>query len=207
MRDENHGRVERLQHALEPLERLDVEVVRGLVEQKEVGLRRERPRERGPRQLSARERRNGAIEVLVGEAETAHDGGRPVAPVVAPGVLEPGLGGRVAPERRRVVLAVRHPTLQRAQLLLDRGEVGGAGEHVLAQRPGALGGRSLVVQRDPRPALERQFAAIERHLPRERAQQRRLAGPIRAGKSHAVLALDLEGDAVEEDVARDLLAE
>jgi hypothetical protein len=38
VRDEDHRGVERAQHPLEPLERLDVEVVRRLVEQQQVGL-------------------------------------------------------------------------------------------------------------------------------------------------------------------------
>jgi hypothetical protein len=48
--------VERLQLALEPLEALDVEVVRRLVEQQQVGVAAERARERGARQLAAGER-------------------------------------------------------------------------------------------------------------------------------------------------------
>ena len=91
MRDEDHRGVERLQHALEPLERLDVEMVRRLVEQQQVGLRGECPRERRARQLAARERVQRPVEVGVGEAEPAHDRGRAVAPVVAARVLEPRL--------------------------------------------------------------------------------------------------------------------
>ena len=60
VRDEDHRGVECLQHPLEPFERLDVEVVRRLVEQQQVGLRRERPRERRARQLAAGERRAAA---------------------------------------------------------------------------------------------------------------------------------------------------
>ena len=48
------------QQLLEPLDRLDVEVVRRLVEQQQVGLRGERAGERGARQLAARERRRAA---------------------------------------------------------------------------------------------------------------------------------------------------
>ena len=131
VRDEDHAGVDRLQHLLEPLERLDVEVVRRLVEQQQVRLRRERARERRPRQLAAGERAQRAVEVVIGEAEAAHDGRGAVAPVVAAGVLEPRLRLRVAPEDRRVVLARRHPLLERAQLLLDGREVGGAREHVV----------------------------------------------------------------------------
>src|SRR6188472_3078483 len=45
VRDEDDGRVDRLQLALEPLETRDVEVVRGLVEEQEVGIAAEGARE------------------------------------------------------------------------------------------------------------------------------------------------------------------
>ena len=105
VRDEDDRGVERSQHALEPLERLDVEVVRRLVEQQQVGLRGERARERGARQLAAGEGRERPVEVVVREAEPAHDGRRAVAPVVAAGVLEPvpapRSSGEASPRRGR----------------------------------------------------------------------------------------------------------
>ena len=86
--DEDHRRVERLQHLLEPLERLDVEVVRRLVEQQQVGLRGERASERGAGQLAAGERLQRTVEVILREAEPADDRRGAVAPVVAARVLE-----------------------------------------------------------------------------------------------------------------------
>jgi len=62
------------------------------------------------------------------------------------------------------------------------------------------------VQRCARPLLERKLAALELCLPDERAQERRLAGAVRPGERDAVLALDLEGHAVEERRPRELLA-
>ena len=63
MGDEDDGGVDRGQLALEPLEALDVEVVRRLVEQQQVGVARERATERGARQLAARERLELPVEV------------------------------------------------------------------------------------------------------------------------------------------------
>ena len=67
--DEDDRGVERRQLALEPLEALDVEVVRRLVEQQQVGIGREGARERGARQLAAGERVERPVEVGVGEPE------------------------------------------------------------------------------------------------------------------------------------------
>ena len=63
MRDEDDRGVERLQLLLEPLEALDVEVVRRLVEQQQVGIAGERAGERGAGQLSAGERLERPVEV------------------------------------------------------------------------------------------------------------------------------------------------
>src|SRR5579859_3863534 len=71
VRDEDHRGVDRLQLALEPLEALDVEVVRRLVEEEQVGVAAEGARERRARQLAARERPQLPVEVVVGEAQTA----------------------------------------------------------------------------------------------------------------------------------------
>ena len=60
VRDEHDGGVERLQVRLEPLERGDVEVVRRLVEQQQVGVARERAGERRAGELAAGERRRAA---------------------------------------------------------------------------------------------------------------------------------------------------
>ena len=123
VRDEDHRRVERLQLALEPLEARDVEVVRRLVQQQQVGVAAERARERRARQLAAREGAQRPVEALVCEAEAAHDRGRVVAPAVAARVLEPGLRLGVAVHRQLVVDAARHRLLELRQLLLEPDEV------------------------------------------------------------------------------------
>ena len=107
------------------------------------GLAGERARERGARQLAAGEGLEAAVEVGVGEAEAAQDGGRVVAPAVAAGVLEPRLRLAVAPQRLGRVVAGGHRLLEPAQLALGLDEVGRARERVLAQREAARrrGGR------------------------------------------------------------------
>ena len=78
--DEHHGGVQRLQMGLEPFQRGDVEVVGRLVEQQEVGVPGQGARERGARQLAARERGQRAVEVLVAEAEAVQRGVDALAP-------------------------------------------------------------------------------------------------------------------------------
>ncbi len=182
-------------------------MVRGLVEQQQVGLAGERARERGARQLAAGEGLEAAVEVGVREAEAAEDACSVVAPAVAARVLEPRLRLAVAAQRLGRVVAARHRLLEPAELLLGADEVGGAGEGVLAQGVTAEPRRPLVVERDARALLPGELAALQLDLADERAQQRRLPGAVRAGEREPVAPLDLERDAVEERVAGELLAE
>ena len=109
-----------------------------------------------------------------------NDGGA-VAPVVAAGVLELRLRLGVAAERRRPVVAAGHRPLERAKLVLDRREVGGAGEHVVAERAAALRRRPLVVERDPR-ALRPARARRPRATPRPRGRGAASSCPRRSGR-------------------------
>ena len=114
MRDEDHRGVESLQLALEPLEILDVQMVRRLVEEEQIGVAGERARERSTRQLAARERVELPVEVRLDEAEPADGGCDAVAPGPAAAVLELRLGVRIATERRLVVRAACHRLFEAA---------------------------------------------------------------------------------------------
>ena len=207
VRDHDARRVERRELALEPFEARHVEVVRGLVEQDQVGVARERPRQRGARDLAARKGGELPVEVVVVEAQAARDGACVVAPGVAAGVLEPPLRAGIGGECRPVVVAVRHRQLEALQLALRGEQVGRAREDVLAQGQLAVERGPLVVQRDARPLLDHELPAFDRGLAGEHAEQRRLAGAVRAGQREPVPALQLERDAVEEEAAREFLAQ
>ena len=207
VRDEHDGRVERGQLALEPLEALDVEVVRRLVQQQQVGIGGERARQRGAGQLAARERVERPVEVGVPKPEPAQHRRGAVAPRPATCVLEARLRLAVAAQRRRRVVAVRHRSLEPAELLLDRDEVARARERVLAERQPLATRRALVVQRDPGVLRERELASLERRLTRDRPQQRRLARTVRPCEREPVAAAQAKRDPVEEGVAGELLAE
>jgi hypothetical protein len=71
-----------------------------------------------------------------------------------------------------------------AQLLLERDEIGGTPEHVIAEREIEVERRPLVVQRNASAFREHELAAVQVGLPREDPEQRRLAGPVRT--DHAV---------------------
>ena len=208
MRHQDDRGVETRQVLFEPLERLDVEVVRRLVEQEQIGIAGEHPPERRARQLAARERAERTVEIrVVAEPEPVERRQRPIAPAVAASVLEAGLGPGVAAERRVVVGALRHRLLELGELLLDRHQLTGAGQHVVAEADVALARGALVVERDLGVLGQNELADVDRRLARQHPEQRRLAGAVAPGQRHPVAALELERDAAEQRLAGNVLAQ
>ena len=92
MRYEHYRRVEAREMLLQPFQRLDIEMVGGLVEQQQVGVARQHPGQRCPRQLASGERAQRAIQLrVVAKAEPVESGERLVAPAIPAGMLEPRL--------------------------------------------------------------------------------------------------------------------
>ena len=161
---EDHRRVDRSEPLLQPFERRDVQVVGGLVQQQQIGVPGERPRERGTGELAARERAERAVEVALVEPQPAHRGHRPLAPGVAAGVLEPGLGAGVAVERAGVRGAPAIPCSRSAS---SRSSASSRRSLRARSRAGqgALARRALVVQRDARALREDELAEVHRVSP------------------------------------------
>ena len=202
---EHDGRVEVEQRLLEPLERLDVEMVGRLVEQQQVGLGGERARQRGARELAAGERSQRAVEIVVDEPEAMDDRARPLAPAIAADGLEARLHARVAVHG--LLVARGHRVLQALQLRLELDRLARARENVFPEAELAFAGRALVVQRDARALGEHELAAVDRGLPGQHPQQGRLAGAVAPGDGHALAALELERDAAQQWLSGHVLAE
>ena len=168
MRHQDDRGVQRRQLSLEPLEAFHVEVVRGLVEQQQVGIAGKSARQRGPRELASREGGERAVEIGIPEPEPSQHRRGTVTPAPAAGVLEPCLRLAVAAHRCRVVCPRSHRLLQSLQLVLDAHEVGGARQGVLPERQLSVSRRPLVVQRDAGALLQRELSALQRRLADER---------------------------------------
>ena len=196
------------QHLLEPLERLDVEVVRRLVEQEQVGLRRQCARERRARQLAARE---GVRAAGRDRARRSRGRARPRLPGRA-SRTRPRARASPAPPRSAAGSPRRaspRPSLARAPAAPPRRRRGRRCRraHSRAAATAAERRRPLVVKCDARALLERELAALERCFACDRTEQGCLAGTVGAGEREAVAALELERDAVEERLAGELLAQ
>ncbi len=194
MGHQHHCGIEREQRLLEPLERVHVEVIGGLIERQQVGIARERTGERRSRLLAPGERAELPVQVhLRAEAQTRQRTQGAFPPAVSACVLESRLRVRVALQSRTIMLARGHPLLQPGELPLDLHQLARTGEHVLPQR--CLRARlrwPLIGQRDADVFTQHELATVERELAGQHAQQRRLAGSVRRGKRHPVGALQLE---------------
>ncbi len=207
MGDEHHGGVELDERALQPLQRLDVEMVGGLVEQQHVGAGGERTRERGARELPTGERVEAAVEIRVGEPQTMRHHGGAIAPQIPAVGLQARLGAGVAVQQRLVAGARRHLTLEPGELALDGQLLDAARQHVVAQGHAPLPRRALVVQRDAHALGDAQLATVDALLARDHAQQRGLAGAVATGDREPFAALQLERHAPEQGLAGNVLAQ
>ena len=205
VRDEQDRAGQRRQLVLEPFERAQVEVVRGLVEQQQVGLRREHARERRARQLAARERAERPVGVLDPEAQSAQDLLEARAPGVAAHRFELGLRVRVGAQHVVAAVALRHAALELAQPVLGGVHVGQALADVGAEGMCARNRRPLVVQRDAVALGLADVARVGVDLADDGAQERRLARSVAADQGQALARRQPEGHAVVDDVAPKLL--
>ena len=196
MGDRHHGALVVLEEALEPGDRLGVEVVRRLVEEQQVGRGEEQPAERDPAALAAGERRH--VAVALGQAQRVHgpvELGLEAPRVVAVDLLlhrrllgeqrvEVGVGlgegCRDGVEAVEQVAQLADAVLDVAAHVLGRVELG-----LLLEE--ADGGAGMQLGDAGRGLLE----------PRHDPHQRRLAGPVRAEHADLRSRQERQGDVRE----------
>ncbi len=132
---------------------------------------------------------------------------RLLAPGVAAGVLERGLRVGIGAESLLLIVAIGHALFELLQFGFQGDQLRCAGKHVVAQRHLLIARRTLVVQGDLRALGEYELTAVDRRLAGDHPQQRRLARAVAARERHTVAALELEGDATQQRLTRNVLAE
>ena len=188
---------------LEPLERVEVEVVGRLVEQQQVRIGDDQPGQRRPRLLAARQRGRRLRPLVAGEAEAGQRALDPLVERVAAEDLEPvqelgvGAARRPVPSRSIAGQPLGHPL-----------EVGGARPD---RRPQVRRGHERLVevrllgeQPEGQAALAMDLAAVGLVAPGGEPQQRRLAGAVRPDEADPVAERDRRVDRVEDDERADL---
>ena len=206
VRNQQHRAVVVFQILLQPLDRLDVEVVRGLVEQKDRGTPQQQFRQLDAHAPAARELARGASEI------------RPFEPEAQESLLDIRVAGLAAEDVimvLRVVQPVQELFVGGALVVGALGDLARQGldlgfepQHLLEGFGGLLHERRGVGHAHRLRQVADRAVAVERHgargrllFARDDAQQRGFAGAVAAHEADAVLGIDQERNIVEEGPA------
>ena len=200
----------RLQERFEPDDRLDVEVVGGLVHQQHVGPADQHPRHRHAHLPPAGERADVAVDLIVVEAQAVQDLARPAFQGVAPKMLvlvlhlaEPGQDAvRIAGAGR-----VRHRLLQVLELVVQRAQPSAAGDRLVEHGPPRHFLDVLPEVADREAPRHRHLAVVGLLFADQHAEDGRLAGPVRSDEPDLVARVQLERGVDEQDLTAVLLGE
>jgi len=187
--DEDRARIT-LEIFLEPEQRLEVEVVGRLVQQQQIRLLRQQPRQVRPHHPAAAHLARRAVEVRLAKTQPGED------------LLGPGLQAVAAQRAKAIVRVVMDflrgqrrgrvigfPGLEdAAQPGVFRGDGGGQFED------GFIGDRGAFLRQVAKgnAALAVELAGVGGLLPEDNREQGGLAGSVRAHQPDAVLAIDLQ---------------
>src|SRR5690606_21120413 len=200
--DEQHAALERAHAVLQPADGREVEVIGRLVEQQQLRIRHQRPREADAPLPAARQlgqalfRRQlqlgeDALDLLL-EAPAAFglDAALEVLQLPQPGAIQPGGGAALVLVDQR--LQVRQP----AGDVLVHAQIEGVGKRLLELA-------------DAQPVLAPDLARVRLLLAGDDAQQCRLAGAVAADQAHALVRLQRERGVTQQrlvpDVERDVV--
>ena len=201
---------QRLQERLEPDDRLDVEVVRRLVHQQDVGAPQQHARHRDAHLPSSRQVAHVSVDPLVVEAEPEEHfpclGLERVAPEVVVLLLhfaEP-VEDAVHPVGLR---RVAHGVLQRFEFVVEVAEAATAGNRLVEHRAARHLLDVLPEVADGQLARDGDLAFVCRLLADDHPEERGLAGAVRADEAHLLAGIQLERGVDEQDLAAVLLVD
>jgi hypothetical protein len=190
------------QPALQPDDALDVQVVGGLVQQQQLGAGQQQAGELHAHPPAAGQRRHGARQLVLPEAQAVQDRGGAGLQVVTPARGELALHLAVALDHLVVVrrLVVAQALLQPGQLLAQGGQRPGAGQGLLQHAARGQVGEVL-----PEPAGRQAPGPLHRALvgallAQDQAEQGGLASPVGADQADLLAGVELHGRAQEDDL-------
>ena len=182
-----------------------------LVEQQQVGLAEQQLGQRQAHLPAAGECFGLPVEIRRGEPEPVqHGGGLQIdaVPVVEPeAILQVAVAGQ-----HRLVLAfgnrrVAQPLLERVHLGFHREQRAERAGGFLEDGPAGVGQAVLRQIADRQRRRLEDGAAVRLVEPGHHAQQRGLAGAVRAAQAHPLARSDLPGDVVEQDAVAESFRE
>ena len=182
--------------SLEPLQRGDIEVVRWLVQQEEIRIVEQQPRETESCALTARKRRDLAVP-QTGETKPAENTPYCRFEVVAARVLELMLHFGIALEELSVTAS--QPGFDLAHLALELPEMHGRSERMVSHGPKCAGKDLLLHETDARAASESDISGVGRFKPGRDPEQRRLADAVGTDEPDSVAVREAERDIAEHE--------
>ena len=202
--------VERLQEALEPDDRLDVQMVRRLVHQQDVRAPEQHARHCDAHLPAARERADVAVDPFVVEAEPVeHLAGLRLERVAAQMVV---LLLHLAEAREDAIeigglRRIGQVVLQPLELVVQIADAAAAENRFVEDRAARHLFDVLPEISDRRALRHRHVAFVGRLLADDHPEQRRLPGAVRADEADLLPGIQLEGGVDEEHLAPVLLAD
>ena len=191
--DRHHGALVVLEEALQPGDRLGVEVVRRLVEEQQVGGGEEQPAERDPAALAAGER--GHVAVALGQAQRVH--GAVELGVEAPRVVAVDLLlhlGLLGEQRVEVGVGLGEGCRDGVEAVEQVAQLADAVLDVAAHVLGRVELGLLLEEADGGAGMQLGDAGRGLLEPRHDPHQRRLAGPVRAEHADLRPRQERQGD-------------
>ncbi len=175
---------------LEPVPRLEVEMVRRLVEQQHVRALEEQAGERDPHLPAAAELADVSLEVRLAKAEPREHRLGAALEIVATAVVPLLAGGGILLHQLRVAVGARvggfQPVLEIATTKLERVDLVERGQRRDEHGPAARADDLLRQVADGRSLLEANLASVGLDEPGNDAKERRLAGAVGAGQARPV---------------------
>ena len=201
MGDDDHRRVVLVQNILQPADRVDVEVVRRLVEQQHVGIREQRLREQHAQLPARRDIAHRTVVILDRDADAEQQfacaGLGRVAAVLGEFGLE--LGGVHVVVVRRVRVRIDRIALG------HRGPHFGVAHHDDVEHPHVFVGELVLTQfAEANVRLEHDGARTLLQVAAENLHERRLAAAVRADETVAVAFAELDRDILEQGLRPEL---
>ena len=210
MRRHQQAARSRFQELLEPDDRLDVEVVRRLVHQQDVGLSEQDARHRHPHLPPARERSDIGVYPLVVEAEPVQDLAGAALEGVAAEMLVLFLHDAEAFQRRVHVAGlrrIRHRVLEVFELVVERAQSPAAGNRFVEHRSAGHFLHVLPEVADGHLSRHRHFPIVRALLAGDHPEERRLSGAVRTDEADLLPLVQLERGIDEQDLFAVLLAD
>ena len=197
MADGQHRAPEPPQIPLQPLRGLQVQMVRGLVQQQDVRILQNEPSQVHPGLLSAGQTREFPLPHFPRDAQAVGHLVHRRLRVPAAQSLEFGVQLAVPPQRIRAAVPLLHPQGQRVHLILQpehprKGRL----QNVLHRVPLRIHG-DLRDQSHPPSGGDLYLSLVRLQLPSEHTEHRGLSGAVPPQQSHALPAVHLKAQSVQ----------